>query len=214
MTYVLKVAETVDATSDLSDDRLYALFRLGNHFALRILIDRHAGMLRRMARNIVGDEHEAEDVVQDVFLTLWNRQDGWTPGEAKFSTWIYRVGVNKAIDHRRRLKARPEAPDVLVRSLDAAQDDFGDGEQQLRMEDSQLAARLRTAVARLPDNQKRALQLFYFEDQTIEQICVMMDSTEQSVRAFLKRGRQALREQVRREKKISPDDHHGLRKAS
>ena len=211
MVSVLKSVDLNGAYSDYPDAQLYELFRAGDAAALRILLDRHAGMLRRMARNIVGDEHEAEDVVQEVFLTLWNRQDAWSPGEAKFSTWIYRVGVNKAIDHRRRLRARPEAPDVLTRTLDAGQDDHGDGEQQSRLEDDQLSARLRASVAALPDNQKRALQLFYFEDQTVEQICFIMDATEQSVRAFLKRGRQALREQLRKGKKISPDDRHGVR---
>lgn len=198
--------------SGLPDESLYEMFRAGSSMALKALIDRHTGMLRRMARNIVGDEHEADDVVQDVFVAIWKRKDAWTPSEAKFSTWIYRVGINKAIDHRRRRKASPEAPDVVARAIDARQDIGQDqGAQLAGLQDQQLSARLRLAVARLPEAQKTALQLFYFEDQDVDQIATTMDASEQAVRSLLKRGRQALREQMRKEKKISPHDHHGTR---
>ncbi len=198
--------------SGLPDEDLYEMFKAGSSMALKALIERHTGMLRRMAKNIVGDEHEADDVVQDVFVTIWKRKDAWSPSEAKFSTWLYRVGINKAIDHRRRRKAAPEAADVVARAIDAQQAGGQDqGAQLAALEDQQLSAKLRLAVARLPENQKTALQLFYFEDQNIDQIASIMDASEQAVRSLLKRGRQALREHMRKEKKISPHDHHGTR---
>jgi len=187
-----------------SDQELYEAMRGGDDLSLRTLMERHRGMAHAVCRNILGDECEADDVVQEVFFSLWKR-GGWTPGDVRFTTWLHRVLINRSIDHRRRRRDTPTEADLLS----SAVENFGAGggpdaeEMIVRQETSD---RLRSALLRLPTAQQQVLSLHYFEDADVPEIMARLAATENSVRSLLKRGRMALREDLRKQKKIWTHD--------
>ncbi len=190
------------ALRDLGDEDLFEAACAGDPTAFRILMDRHTRFVRKLAYNILGDAQEAEDVAQETFLSAWRGREGWSRGGARFTTWLSRIAINKAIDQRRKRKPIPETDEKVQALADAdTSRDFAAG-QQARLEEKEASAALKAAMARLPQAQREALMQFYFQDFDVARIAASMDSTEQAVRSLLKRGRQALRNQLQRQKKL------------
>jgi RNA polymerase sigma-70 factor (ECF subfamily) len=89
----------IDLADERSDEDLFLACAGDEPSAFRPLVERHLRMVRRLALNVLGDLHEAEDVAQEVFVSVWKARIDWRP-EARFSTWLHRITVNKAIDRR------------------------------------------------------------------------------------------------------------------
>jgi RNA polymerase sigma-70 factor (ECF subfamily) len=183
--------------SELSDAELFAACQAGDERAFRALVDRHDALVRRLAMNILRDEQEAEDVAQEAFVAVWRNRHGWKP-EARFTTWLYRIAVNKAIDRYRARRICAQPDEMIARLADAAVEPTAQPEQEQALERRQMSDAMREAMKTLPANQRTALTLFYFEDFDVMRIAQEMATSEQSVRSLLKRGRQALRAQLQR----------------
>ncbi|MDB5467548.1 MAG: polymerase subunit sigma-24 [Phenylobacterium sp.] len=193
-----------DALRAASDEVLFTASRDGDELAFRTLVERHATLVQRLALNIVRDEQEAEDVAQEVFVSAWRKRLEWKP-EAKFTTWLYRIAVNKAIDRYRMRRAAPESPEVITRIADAAVCTLEAPQQHQALERTEVAKSLHAALETLPASQRTALRLFYFEDLDVAKIATAMVTSEQSVRSLLKRGRQTLRTRLQRQKNLCAD---------
>ena len=170
------------------DDELLALIAGGNESAFRELVERHVDRAYALALRILRNGADAEDVVQDTLLKIWSHRGTWQTGRAKFSTWLYRVVTNRCLDMRRRPKTEgmEEAPEMVDAQPDALT-------TLQRHETSDLLAQ---EMERLPDQQRVALILSYYDDLSNAQIAEVMDTTVQAVESLLKRGRQHLRRQL------------------
>ena len=126
-----------------------AFAKLFDHFAPRVL-----SYMRRLGAETAA----AEDLVQDVMLTVWRRAGQFDPAKAGVSTWIFTIARNRRIDIIRR-ERRPE-PDPN----DPALVPDGDPAADVAVEQEQHAVRLRAALTELPADQAQILQLAYFED--------------------------------------------------
>lgn len=201
----------IDLSNNRSDEDLFTASAGDEPGAFRLLVERHMRMVRRLALNVLGDVHEAEDVAQEVFVSVWKARLDWRP-EARFSTWLHRVAVNKAIDRRRSLRgasqASPESREVITRLADADDRAARPEDALVRLERMESAKSLRLALERLPASQNQALTMFYFEDLDVGRIADLLDCSEQAVRSLLKRGRAALKTNLQRQKKICS---HGYR---
>jgi RNA polymerase sigma-70 factor (ECF subfamily) len=201
----------IDLADDQSDEDLFLACAGDAPGAFRVLVERHMRMVRRLALNVLGDAHEAEDVAQEVFVAVWKARLDWRP-EARFSTWLHRVTVNKAIDRRRSLRgaaqASPESQEVITRLADADDRAARPEDALVRLERMESAKSLRLALDRLPASQNQALTMFYFEELDVGRIADVLDCSEQAVRSLLKRGRAALKTNLQRQKKICS---HGYR---
>ena len=189
--------------ADSPDAVLYERMREGDDLSFRTLMERHRRMAEVICRNIVGDPDEARDVVQDVFFSLW-RRGGWVCGSVKFSTWLHRVVINRAIDHRRRRRDPPTPDGELAAAIESSAERSGGAEEGLVR--AEVAEGLRSAIARLPAAQRQALSLHYFEDADVAEITARMATTENAVRSLLKRGKMTLRDELRNQKKIWSHD--------
>lgn len=193
------------------DEALFEASR-DDPLAFRVLVDRHARVVRGLALSILGDAHEAEDIAQEVFVAAWRARETWSP-EARFTTWLHRIAVNKAIDRYRRRRAIPESHEVITRLADAAPTAPVEDQQQA-LERRESARSLRDCLERLPASQRQALTLYYFDDLDVARIAGVLDTTEQAVRALLKRGKQALRLLIQRQKSLGLHGSFGFSPAS
>lgn len=174
---------------DMTDDALLAALALDDKQAFRELTTRYLDKICRLAYRMLNNRQDAEDVAQEVFVSVWNNRKGWQSGTATFSTWIYRVAVNRSIDFRRKRKVvNIELTEELVESNDVRADDMVSARQMQVM--------LLSCLKELPEKQMLAMLYFYYEEMEIHEICAKLDATEDSVRSLLKRGRASMKDIV------------------
>ncbi|MEK6205894.1 MAG: sigma-70 family RNA polymerase sigma factor, partial [Amylibacter sp.] len=126
----------------------------------------------------------AEDVAQDAMLRLWKVAPNWRQGEAKVSTWLYRITSNLCIDRMRKKKGSnlDEIPEPV--------DDKPSIESQMLLKDRVTA--LQVAMAQLPERQKLAVTLRHIEELSNPQISQIMDISVDAVESLTARGKRAL----------------------
>jgi RNA polymerase sigma-70 factor (ECF subfamily) len=184
-----------------ADDHLFLAAQAGDQLAFRVLVERHVRLVRRLALNVLRDEQEAEDVAQEVFVAAWRNRANWRP-EAKFTTWLYRIAMNRAIDSYRSRRPSPQPQEELARLIDRDAANAEPARQEEGLERQEQSGVLSAALQRLPANQRRAIELFYYQDMEVARIAEVMVTSEQSVRSLLKRGRQALKLRLRNGKSL------------
>ena len=173
-----------DAMNDTSDEVLLALYANGDQAAARALMLRHAPRVLSLAKRLLKDTAEAEDVTQEAMLRLWKIAPDWRSGEAKVSTWLYRVGSNLCTDRLRKKRGAglDEAPEI--------EDETPNVEDQMIAADRGRA--LHKAMRRLPDRQRLALTLRHFEEQSNPEIALVLETSVEAVESLLSRARRAL----------------------
>ncbi|MCW1383125.1 RNA polymerase sigma factor [Novosphingobium sp. KCTC 2891] len=147
------VTPPIDARMD--DTALMAEVALGNADAFAELVDRHTAPLYRVAMRMLGDGHEAEDVVQDAFTRLWQQAPRWQPSGAGLVGWLHRVTMNLCFDRKRRFRVvtAPELPDMADEAPLA----------DALIEAGQARSAVAAALADLPERYRAALVLCYYE---------------------------------------------------
>ncbi|MCE5975180.1 RNA polymerase sigma factor [Sinirhodobacter sp. WL0062] len=173
-----------DALSDASDEALLVLYGNGDPTAARSLTLRMGPLAFRVALRMLGDRAEAEDLAQEAMLRLWKIAPEWRQGEAKVSTWLYRVVTNLATDRLRRrrgvgLDEAPEVADGAASALD-------------RMIDEDRAAALQLALDQLPARQRQAVILRHLEGLSNPEIAAAMEIGVEAVESLTARGKRAL----------------------
>ncbi len=167
-----------------TDAELLARYAGGDAAAARILAARLVPPILRVASRLLGDASEAEDVAQEAMLRLWRMAPDWRDGEARVSTWLYRVAVNLCTDRQRRRRQVP---------LDDA-DEPADGRPgaEAALTDAARADALRSALATLPDRQRQAVVLRHIEELSNPEIAEIMEIGVEAVESLTARGRRAL----------------------
>lgn len=170
------------APPDLAEVRAIAS---GDSSAFRRLIDRESPRLLRFALGVLGSLDEAEDVVQETLLRLWENAATWTP-EARVGTWLYRVCYNRCIDRLRRRRSFVD-DSALVELPDGAQP------PDLQLVRNERARDVREAVARLAPRQRTAVLLFHFQDLPQREAAEVMGISEVALESLLARARRQMR---------------------
>jgi RNA polymerase sigma-70 factor (ECF subfamily) len=169
---------------DDSDEALMARVARGDERAFRELARRHVPAMLGLARRILGNAAEAEDVAQEAMLRVWTNAPRWRP-LALFRTWLSRVVVNLCLDRKRKapwveLEAAGEISDLAPLAGDAA-------------EAAERERLLSAAIADLPARQRAAIVLSYTEGMSNAQVAEILDTTVSAVETLLVRGKQNLR---------------------
>ena len=167
-----------------SDASLLALYAAGDQAAARALTARHAPRVFALARRMLGEVAEAEDVTQETMLRLWKIAPDWQADRAALSTWLYRVASNLCIDRLRRGRTLggDAVPDLA--------DETPGPERRLQARDRATA--LTQALAALPDRQRLAIVLRHFEDRPNPEIAAILDASVEAVESLLARARRDL----------------------
>ncbi|MEQ9639973.1 MAG: RNA polymerase sigma factor [Alphaproteobacteria bacterium] len=172
-----------DGTDD--DDSLLARIAEGEEPAYATLVQRHLNRVHALAYRMLGDRGEAEDVAQEAFLRTWRHAGRWTPGKARYTTWMHRVVVNLCIDRRRRRREQTvdELPD---------HPDPGPGPDAGLLVDARRR-RVMAALAELPERQREAVLLSHYQELGNIEAAEVLGISVEAVESLLSRGRRALK---------------------
>jgi len=173
-----------------SDARLAERIRAGQAQALGELYDRYADTALAVALRVVGDRTEAEDVVHDAFVAVWRKIDRFDAGRGSLRAWLLTVVRNRAIDRVRARRVSVDVEDADERSL-LRTGPNPTWEDALRRTS---AAEVRVALDGLPDEQRRALELAYFEGYTYREVAEMTDVAPGTAAGRLRLGLAKLRD--------------------
>jgi RNA polymerase sigma-70 factor, ECF subfamily len=184
---------------DELDDALMVRAGRGDKSAFAVLVRRHLARATAIAQRILGNRSDAEEVVQEAFLRCWQKAPDWQPAEspgsaakagerAQFATWLYRVLTNLCLDRRRR--PQPVELEAAGEIADTRDDGFAQTER------GEIGKRVAEAMAKLPDRQRAALALCYYEDLGNIEAAAALDISIGALESLLVRGRRALRDSL------------------
>ena len=180
-----------DVTGDEheSDEALMVRVGQGDQNACRDLVERHLGRVVAFAGRVLGNRTNAEDIAQDVFLRVWQYAQRWRPhGTARLTTWLHRVTLNLCLDN-------------LARRRDTPFDDIAEPSDprpstELLLHQQQLGAHVARALADLPDSQRVAISLCYYQGLRNKEAAEVMEISTEALESLLARGRRTLRERL------------------
>ncbi|HRO32588.1 MAG TPA: RNA polymerase sigma factor [Brevundimonas sp.] len=173
------------AVDDPDEDLVRRVGR-GDPAAVQALVARKLPRMLALAQRMLNDAAEAEDVAQEAMLRAWRQAPSWRPGQAKFDTWLHRVGLNLCYDRLRRRReiatdAPPDRPD------EGPAPDRG-------MLAADVGRRVQAALSVLPDRQREALVLCHYQELTNIEAARLMSVSVEALESLLSRGRRALRQ--------------------
>lgn len=167
------------------DEALLAGVGRGDPSAVRTLLDRRLPRILALARRMLNDSGEAEDVAQETFLRAWKQAKGWKPGQARFDTWLHRVALNLCYDRlRRRREIATDTPPEQVDTGPAP--DAG-------LLGADLSKRVEAALAALPPRQREAIVLCHHQGLGNIEAAGLMEISVEALESLLSRGRRALK---------------------
>jgi RNA polymerase sigma-70 factor (ECF subfamily) len=188
--------------SAATDEELVARARAKDFEAFEELLDRYENKVFRLAYRFVRNDTDAQEILQDTFLSIWRKLDTFK-GDAKFSSWLYRVAANAAL---MRLRAQRRHPEISTEELPSGYlDDHGQlpavGENWAKRPDDQLqSAELRqhieAAVDALPELYRTVFLIRDVEGLSTEETAEVLDISVPTVKTRLHRARIALRDAI------------------
>ena len=185
-----------DSFNDDQGVKWMLAFQAGSEPAFDRLVETYSGQVYALFTRFLGQVPEREDLVQEVFMRVLRSRERYTP-TARFSTYLYRVSFNLAVNHTERNKHARSldegAPDEGARN--AATDEDGDPIHKLETDD--VVHAVRSAIAALPQTQRMALILAKYEELSFAEIAVVLGSSEKAIKSLVHRARESLRERLK-----------------
>ncbi|RMG13848.1 MAG: sigma-70 family RNA polymerase sigma factor, partial [Planctomycetota bacterium] len=170
------------------DAPLVAACRRGDAVAHRRLYEKYSGKVYGFARRFLGDDQHAEDVTQEVFLKVFRKLSGFR-GDARFSTWLFRVTLNSCRNKRRSLERHARFDPQRFRE---SRSDF-EGPPERLIDHRLLQGRIDRALGKLSEEQRTLLLLKAVNEMSYRQIGALLGQSENQVRGKLYRARKAFR---------------------
>jgi RNA polymerase sigma factor (sigma-70 family) len=149
------------------------------------ILQKHRGRVYRHALRTLGNQAEAEDLTQEVLLSVSLNIDRFR-SDSEIGTWIYRITANKCVDLHRKERGEEISLEELDEDQEPIDDEINPQEQRLKREAN---AELDRCIAKLPANQGHAVTLRYYHDQSYEEIAGILGIPEGTVGILLHRGR-------------------------
>ena len=180
--------------SQPTDSELVRRVQAGDDAAFDAFMGRYKRPVLNFVYRMLGDEAEAEDVAQEVFVRVYQRLGAFEvrPEQAKISTWLFTLARHAVIDRVRWRKRHPAAPLDSVAEADIASDRDAAGDAAAR----EIGEHIARALSALPEEQRTALVLAEYEELAYAEIALVMNCSEKSVESRLYRAKQTLRKKL------------------
>ena len=177
--------------SALADEAVIARVQSGDKEALGLLFDRYSRLVLSVGLRILHDLSEAEELVQDVFLYVFNKCAGFNPQKSYFRSWLVQIAYCRAFDKREYLINRRFYD---YRNIDEILDSVRSNVcLESSLERAELRRLLDDAFAELTERQRTTLDLFFFQGYSLREISSQMDETLVTIRHHYYRGLEKLR---------------------
>ena len=155
--------------SDARDRDLLARLRGGDEDAFRGLFDRYAPTAKALALRVVRQAHLAEEIVQEAFMAVWKNPDGYDGDRGSVRSWLMGTVHNRAVDLVRREEAhRRRAEDAIPEAYEEQADHADEVVEAIGLPEERRI--VRAALAELPEEQRRVLEMMYFDGRSQTQI--------------------------------------------
>jgi len=181
-----------------SDASLMKLVCSGNHDAFAEIVGRHTDRFFALAFRTLQNASDAEDVVQNAFIKLWQKPTSWNGKKSQFTTWFYRVVINACHDHMRKQKSSfsvdDECLDALAEPVSCEQESL-ENSQQMNFQQQAL----NEAIKALPSSQRDALNLAIYLALPQKEVAEIMGVTVKAVESLLVRAKRAIATSVQRQ---------------
>jgi RNA polymerase sigma-70 factor (ECF subfamily) len=175
--------------SQISDNELLRAIARGDETSLAACYDRYRVILFSQVLRILNDRQEAEDCLQEVFLQVWQRAQNFDESRGRAFTWLVTIARSRALD---RLRASASRLRVANDAAQAPHREVGDAAKEAVQ--AEAGAVVRQALAELPEEQRRALLLAYFEGLTQTEIAARLGDPLGTVKTRMRSGMSKLRE--------------------
>ena len=183
----------------MDEDKLIQAIKDGEQESFRNLVLAYQDKVLNSAYGFVHNREDAEDIAQEVFIEIYESLDTFR-GDAKLSTWIYRITVTKCLDHLRRKKRKKRAAPVKeLRDMSSQEEGSAsaDGSNpQDELETRQRVEILQHAIEKLPQNQRIALNLSRFNEMSYKEIADVMNISLSSVESLIFRAKDNLKKKL------------------
>jgi RNA polymerase sigma-70 factor (ECF subfamily) len=176
-----------------SDEELMSHLQAGHHDALAVIVDRYQRLVWSVAKKIVHDGGEAEDVVQIVFLELFQKVELFDPSRGTLKVWLLQIAYTKSINRRYHLQRRRFYDQAEVKEEEVAPL-FGRTASPLRLSTGETSRLIGEVMASLNPNQRTAVELISFEGLTFEELANRTTETLSNAKHHYYRGMMKLRE--------------------
>jgi RNA polymerase sigma-70 factor (ECF subfamily) len=184
---------SMNADSREADRALIERIESRDAEALALLYDRHAGRLMGLAHRILGDTGEAEEVLQEVYLHVWRAAATFDPSRGPVLAWLLVATRSRSID---RLRSRRTGRSAGTRSLEEAPEPASREDVEADAASHEWEAQCRAVIAELPEDQRRALELAYFDGLTHQEIAARTATPLGTVKTRVRLGLMKLRERL------------------
>ena len=174
----------LDHSINISDDALLQLYANGDQAAARQLTLRLAPRAYKQAYRMLGVQADAEDVAQEAMMRVWKIAPEWRSGEAKVTTWLYRVVANLCLDRLRKVQST--SLDAIDEPIDPSPSAADDMQSNARLD------ALQAALIALPERQRQALVLRHIKELANPEIADVMEISVEAVESLTSRGKRAL----------------------
>lgn len=184
----LRTSDVRDDWSDASDASMVVAIGRYNQSALGEAYRRHAGAVFGLAKRLLGDHAQAEEIVQEVFLRLWNEPDRFDPDRGSLRSFLLSHSHGRAVDSLRSNTARRRRED---REAHLTADAGYDVDREVW--DLTLASQVRDALADLQEGERVAIELAYFGGLTYREVAQQLGEAEGTVKSRIRVGLKRLR---------------------
>jgi RNA polymerase sigma-70 factor (ECF subfamily) len=191
----------VDGVTELTDADIMLRVKAGDDSAFEFLVQKYRRAMVSFMYRMSHNSAAAEDLAQEVFLRVYRSRQGYE-ASAKFTTWLYRIATNLAVNHAR--DTRHERPENVV-SLDAKDEDTGQSvdlpDKHLSVEENlvrrERMAAIRQRVQDLPERQRVAVLMHKYQQMDYKQIAEVLKLSESATKSLLFRAYETLRVQLK-----------------
>lgn len=180
------MSQPLSQTEASDEADLLRRYAEGDPPAARLLAARLTPRIFGHAFRVLGNHAEAEDVAQEAMMRLWKAAKDWRSGEARVSTWVYRVTANLCIDRLRKRGA--------VGLDDIVEPESPEPRPEERLQQNARSDALQAALMRLPDRQRQAVVLRHIDGLANPEIAAILDIGVEAVESLTARGKRALKQ--------------------
>lgn len=172
--------------SSLTDNELAEQAMQGHTEAFSMLVDRYRQKVFRTAMGFLHNTDDAEDLTQEIFIKAWHALRSFD-GKSAFSTWLYRISVNKAINQTRKNKLRSIAG--INEEVNHTRDEKSADDSITRKEQKD---EIKKAINKLNNKQKKAFVLFYYQELSMKEVAEVLKMSQKAAESLVFRARQSL----------------------